>query len=170
MRISARSTAAPTNIRDTAAKRAESRESRSVPSAHTAGERVGRRARTFNGIINMSDDNSPVVEEQKKKRGRPAKADKNAVKEGPKKRGRPAAEKNNAVRPSKSDNEDEAPPGPVKKGRGRPKGSHKKKQGPPKGTTTSPRGRGRPKKTEEKPEITGEDEDEQEEEEEEEEN
>lgn len=43
-------------------------------------------------------------------------------------------------------------------------------QGPPKGTTTSPRGRGRPKKTEEKPEITGEDEDEQEEEEEEEEN
>lgn len=72
----------------------------------------------------MSDDNSPVVEEQKKKRGRPAKADKNAVKE-PKKRGRPAAEKNNAVR--KSDNEDDAPPGPVKKGRGRPKGSHKKK-------------------------------------------
>lgn len=43
-------------------------------------------------------------------------------------------------------------------------------QGPPKGTTTSPRGRGRPKKAEEKPEITGEDEDEQEEEEEEEEN
>lgn len=74
----------------------------------------------------MSDDNSPVVEEQKKKRGRPAKADKNAVKE-PKKRGRPAAEKNNAVRPAKSDNEDDAPPGPVKKGRGRPKGSHKKK-------------------------------------------
>lgn len=74
----------------------------------------------------MSDDNSPVVEEQKKKRGRPAKAEKNAVKE-PKKRGRPAAEKNNAVRPSKSDNEDDAPPGPVKKGRGRPKGSHKKK-------------------------------------------
>lgn len=72
----------------------------------------------------MSDDNSPVVEEQKKKRGRPAKSDKNAVKE-PKKRGRPAAEKNNAVR--KSDNEDDAPPGPVKKGRGRPKGSHKKK-------------------------------------------
>lgn len=74
----------------------------------------------------MSDDNSPVMEEQKKKRGRPAKADKNAVKE-PKKRGRSAVEKNNAVRPAKSDNEDDAPPGPVKKGRGRPKGSHKKK-------------------------------------------
>jgi len=74
----------------------------------------------------MSDDNSPVVEEQKKKRGRPAKADKNAVKE-PKKRGRPSVEKNNAVRPAKSDNEDDSPPGPVKKGRGRPKGSHKKK-------------------------------------------
>lgn len=74
----------------------------------------------------MSDDNAAVVEEQKKKRGRPAKADKNAVKE-PKKRGRPAAEKNNSVRPAKSDNEDDAPPGPVKKGRGRPKGSHKKK-------------------------------------------
>lgn len=43
-------------------------------------------------------------------------------------------------------------------------------QGPPKGTTTAPRGRGRPKKTEEKPEITGEDEDDQDEEEEEEEN
>lgn len=74
----------------------------------------------------MSDDNSTVVEEQKKKRGRPSKTDKNAVKE-PKKRGRPAAEKNNAVRAAKSDNEDDAPPGPVKKGRGRPKGSHKKK-------------------------------------------
>lgn len=83
--------------------------------------------RSETGTINMSDDNSPVVEEQKKKRGRPAKTDKNAVKEGPKKRGRPAVEKNNAVRPSKSDNEDDAPPGPVKKGRGRPKGSHKKK-------------------------------------------
>lgn len=77
----------------------------------------------------MSDDNSPVVEEQKKKRGRPPKnADaKNAVKE-PKKRGRTAAtEKINASRPPKSDNEDDAPPGPVKRGRGRPKGSHKKK-------------------------------------------
>lgn len=78
-----------------------------------------------NRIISMSDDNSPVVDEQKKKRGRPSKTEKNAVKET-KKRGRPAAEKNNAVR-SKSDNEDDAPPGPVKKGRGRPKGSHKKK-------------------------------------------
>lgn len=74
----------------------------------------------------MSDDNSPVVEEQKKKRGRPAKTDKSIVKE-PKKRGRPTSEKYNAVRATKSDNEDDAPPGPVKKGRGRPKGSHKKK-------------------------------------------
>lgn len=75
----------------------------------------------------MSDDNSPVVEEQKKKRGRPAKADKGTVKE-PKKRGRSAAEKtNNTPRAPKSDNEDDAPPGPVKRGRGRPKGSHKKK-------------------------------------------
>lgn len=74
----------------------------------------------------MSDDNSPVVEEQKKKRGRPAKTDKNTVKE-PKKRGRPAADKNNAVRTAKSDNEDDTSPVPVKKGRGRPKGSHKKK-------------------------------------------
>ena len=74
----------------------------------------------------MSDDNSPVVEEQKKKRGRPAKTDKNTVKE-PKKRGRPSTDKNNAIRTAKSDNEDDASPVPVKKGRGRPKGSHKKK-------------------------------------------
>lgn len=85
----------------------------------------------------MSDDGSPVVEEQKKKRGRPAKnAEKNAEKvvkekestvvKEPKKRGRQPAEKNNSVsRPPKSD-DDEAP-APVKRGRGRPKGSHKKK-------------------------------------------
>ena len=85
----------------------------------------------------MSDDGSPVVEEQKKKRGRPSKnADKNAdkglkdkeaalVKE-PKKRGRQAAEKNNSTRPPKSD-DDEAP-APAKRGRGRPKGSHKGKK------------------------------------------
>lgn len=116
----------------------------------------------------MSDDSSPAVEEQKKKRGRPAKGDKGPVKES-KKRGRPS-EKNNVTRPVKSDNEDDAPPGPVKRGRGRPKGSHKRKQGPPKGTAPATnRGRGRPKKVEDKPESTGEEEDEQEEEEEEEE-
>lgn len=75
----------------------------------------------------MSDDNSPVVEEQqKKKRGRPSKTEKAPVKE-PKKRGRSAVDKNSAVRSAKSDNEDDASPTPVKKGRGRPKGSHKKK-------------------------------------------
>ncbi|KAI4486189.1 hypothetical protein M0802_012489 [Mischocyttarus mexicanus] len=110
-----------------------------------------------------------LLRNRKKKRGRPAKTDKNAVKE-PKKRGRPTSDKYNAVRASKSDNEDDAPPGPVKKGRGRPKGSHKKKQGTTKGIAPSGRGRGRPKKVEEKPESTGEEEDEQEEEEEEEEN
>lgn len=72
----------------------------------------------------MSDDNSPVIEEQKKKRGRPSKTDKNAVKET-KKRGRSSLDKNSAVRAAKSDTEDDATP--VKKGRGRPKGSHKKK-------------------------------------------
>ncbi|XP_033324672.1 D1 chromosomal protein isoform X2 [Megalopta genalis] len=113
----------------------------------------------------MSDENSSMVEEQKKKRGRPSKTDKNAVKE-PKKRGRPALDKNNAMRAAKSDNEDDASPTPVKKARGRPKGSHKKKGSP---KVPSGRGRGRPKKKEEKPESTGEEEDEQEEEEEEEE-
>lgn len=73
----------------------------------------------------MSDDNSTAVEDQKKKRGRPSKGEKSVSKE-PKKRGRPAAEKNNTVR-SKSDNEDDAPSAPAKRGRGRPKGSHKKK-------------------------------------------
>ena len=74
----------------------------------------------------MSDDNSPVVDEQKKKRGRQAKTEKNAVKE-PKKRGRSTAEKNSTARGGKSDNEDDAPAVPAKRGRGRPKGSHKKK-------------------------------------------
>ena len=74
----------------------------------------------------MSDDNSPVVDDQKKKRGRPAKAEKNTTKE-PKKRGRPAAENKNSTPRSKSDNEDDAPSVPAKRGRGRPKGSHKKK-------------------------------------------
>lgn len=72
----------------------------------------------------MSDDNSPVVDEQKKKRGRQAKTEKSAVKE-PKKRGRSATEKNN--RGGKSDNEDDAPAVPAKRGRGRPKKSDKKK-------------------------------------------
>lgn len=75
----------------------------------------------------MSDDNSPVVEDQKKKRGRQPKAaaEKSPAKEpAAKKRGRQAA---NNVSKSKSDNEDDAPSGPVKRGRGRPKGSHKKK-------------------------------------------
>lgn len=75
----------------------------------------------------MSDDNSPAVEEQKKKRGRPAKSDKTGAVKEPKKRGRSVAEKNNSPRTPKSDNEDDAPAGPVKRGRGRPKGSHKKK-------------------------------------------
>lgn len=85
----------------------------------------------------MSDDGSPVVEEQKKKRGRPAKnadkgADKlvkekdSAVVKEPKKRGRQAAEKNNSASRTPKSDEDEAP-APVKRGRGRPKGSHKKK-------------------------------------------
>lgn len=74
----------------------------------------------------MSDDNGVAVEETKKKRGRPAsgKAEKNAVKE-PKKRGRTAADKNSTAK--KSDNEDDAPSAPAKRGRGRPKSSHKKK-------------------------------------------
>lgn len=74
----------------------------------------------------MSDDNSTVVDDQKKKRGRPAKADKGVAKEA-KKRGRPAAENKSNTARSKSDNEDDAPSVPAKRGRGRPKGSHKKK-------------------------------------------
>lgn len=109
----------------------------------------------------MSDDNSTAVEDQKKKRGRPGKGtEKNAVKE-PKKRGRTTSDKNSTAR--KSDNEDDAPAVPAKRGRGRPKSSHKKK---PAGKSSG-RGRGRPKKVEEKPESTGEEEDEPEEEEEE---
>lgn len=76
----------------------------------------------------MSDDNGTAVEDQKKKRGRQAKAGKDAVKE-PKKRGRSAAEKNNtAAKGGKSDGEDDAPAVPAKRGRGRPpKAGGKKK-------------------------------------------
>lgn len=75
----------------------------------------------------MSDNDTAVVEDQKKKRGRPAKADKSSPAKETKKRGRPASETKNNVPRAKSDNEEEAAPGPVKRGRGRPKGSHKKK-------------------------------------------
>lgn len=75
----------------------------------------------------MSDDNSSMIEDAKKKRGRPSKPEKAGAVKEPKKRGRSAAEKISSPRTPKSDNEDDAPPGPVKRGRGRPKGSHKKK-------------------------------------------
>lgn len=69
----------------------------------------------------MSDDNSPVVEEQKKKRGRQPKADKGAAVKEAKKRGRSATEKTANNKP-KSDTEDgDTGSAPAKRGRGRPK-------------------------------------------------
>jgi hypothetical protein len=76
----------------------------------------------------MSDDGAAVTE--KKRGGRPAKADKvekeETVKEA-KKRGRVAVEK----KEDKKKDEDEAP---VKRGRGRPKGASKKAAAKPKVT------------------------------------
>ncbi|CAB3376183.1 Hypothetical predicted protein [Cloeon dipterum] len=67
----------------------------------------------------MSDDNSPVAEEKKKGRGRPAKKD-----VGEEKKDTPAAKKRGRTPAEKS--EEKSGPSPAKRGRGRPKGSGKK--------------------------------------------
>jgi len=96
--------------------------------------------------INMSDEGSTAVE--KKRGGRPAKADKGAgdaeVKET-KKRGKPAADKTDV----KKTDDGEAP---VKRGRGRPpKGEKKAAAAKPKAKGATGK-RGRPKKVEKKEE------------------